>query len=351
MAKQLVLLGAGRAHVHLLHRLAKQPLADTQVTLVAPDPRQLSLHRVARFVAGHATQDECSIALAPLVQKSGVRWLQRPVVALDATAHSVQLDDASALAFDWLSINSEGVQNRSTLEVAMPGVGEHGLFVRPIETFVALWPRVAALGASRALRIAVVGAGTAGIELALAVRHAQPQSAITLITGGAAVASAYAPAVQTQVLAALKKRAITVLVDTATALTGKDVRLGCGARLACDVSLITTGEQAPAWLQRSGLALDAQGFVAVDACQRASSHPQVFVAGDDGVALAVNLAAIMSGTPLKIHRPLLPSLHFISCGDQHAIASWGHYTAQGRWVGWFKEMLDRRWMGCYRVQV
>ena len=130
--------------------------------------------------------------------------------------------------------------------------------------------------------------------------------------------------------------------------------------------LIAIGAQAPAWLQPSGLALDAQGFVAVDACQRSTSHPQVFAAGDvssrmdrslarsgvyavrAGPALAMNLAAAVAGLPLTEHQPPENTLNLISCGDRSAIASWGRHGAQGRWVWWLKDWIDRRFLRRYR---
>jgi pyridine nucleotide-disulfide oxidoreductase family protein len=362
----LVLLGAGHAHVHVLDYLAAHPLIGVQVVLVTPYPRQLYSGMVPGFVAGHYALEDCVIPLEPLVRRSGVRWLQRSVKALDAATQMLQLDDGSTLHYDWLSVNTGSVQNREQMDEAVPGARTHGLFVRPIEAFGALWPRVAEMGSARALRIAVIGAGAGGIELAMAVRHRLPQSAVTLLTGNIAPASSYPAKVQLRVLAALKKRRITVLQDTATALTAQEVRLGCGAGLACDVALLATGGQAPLWLAHSGLALDAQGFIAVDACQRSTSHPHVLAAGDvctrtdralarsgvyavrAGPALARNLTAITTGADLQPHLPPASTLNLLSCGERYAIASWGHFSAQGRWVWWLKNWIDRRFLARYK---
>jgi pyridine nucleotide-disulfide oxidoreductase family protein len=365
-AKQLVLLGAGHAHVHVLAQMGQKPWAGAQVTLVAPYDRQLYSGMVPGFVAGHYALEDCVIPLAPLVQRSGIRWLQRSVCALDAQAQSVTLDDGSSLRYDYLSINTGPVQDRAQMERSMPGAREHGLFVRPIESFGALWPQVVALAQSRPLRFAVVGAGSAGIELAMAIRQRVPNAAVSLLCGDTAPGAGYGERVQALVKAALLKRNITVLQDSAAGLRTGEVILASGATLACDVPLIATGAQAPAWLARSGLALDAQGFVAVDACQRSTSHPQVLSAGDvstrmdrslarsgvyavrAGPVLAMNLAAALAGQALAKHQPPDKTLNLISCGDRYAIASWGRYSAQGRWVWWLKDWIDRRFLRRYR---
>ena len=365
-ARQLLLLGAGHAHVQVLADMARSPWAGAQITLVAPYDRQLYSGMVPGFVAGHYALDECVIPLEPLVRRSGIRWIQRSVRGMDAQAHSVTLDDGSTLHYDWISINTGPVQNRGLIEAAMPGAREHALFLRPIEAFGVLWPQVAAMGSTRPLRLAVIGAGAAGVEIAMAIRHRLPDAAITLLCGDVAPGSGYPPPVQKRIRAALLKRKITCIQDTAAGVRQGEVVLASGATLACNVPVLATGAQAPAWLQHSGLALDAQGFVAVDACQRFTSHPQVFAAGDvstridrplarsgvyavrAGPVLATNLAAVLAGQAPMEHQPPTNTLNLISCGDRRAIASWGRYSAQGRWVWWLKDWIDRRFLRRYR---
>jgi pyridine nucleotide-disulfide oxidoreductase family protein len=365
-AKQLLLLGAGHAHVHVLSQMAQSPWAGAQVTLIAPHDRQLYSGMVPGFVAGHYALEDCVIPLEPLVRRSGIRWLRRSVQALDAQAQSVTLDDGSVLRYDWLSINTGPVQDRVRLEQSMPGAREHGLFIRPIEAFGALWPQVVEWAQTRPLRIAVVGAGSAGMELAMAVRQRLPNAAVTLLCGDTPLGAGYGERVQVRLQAALLERKITLLRDSAAGVRAGEIILRSGATLACDVPLIATGAQAPAWLAASGLALDAQGFVAVDACQRSTSHPQVLAAGDvssrmdrslarsgvfavrAGPVLAMNLAALLADKPLAEHQPPDKTLNLISCGDRFAIASWGNYSAQGRWVWRLKDWIDRRFLRRYR---
>jgi len=157
-----------------------------------------------------------------------------------------------------------------------------------------------------------------------------------------------------------------VLPDLAVGIQAGEVFLGCGARLACDVPVIATVTQAPAWLGSSGLVLTEDGFIAVDACQRSTSHTQVFAAGDvstrvdrplarsgmyavrTGPALRKNLAAAVAGAEPSPHEPAKNTLNLLSCGQQEAIASWGNYSAQGRWVWLLKDWIDRSFIKRYR---
>lgn len=362
----LVLLGAGHAHVHVLQSLAAQPLVGVQVVLVAPHPRQMYSGMVPGLVAGRYALEDCTIALEPLVKRAGVRWLQCSAKAIDANTQTLELDENTELHYDWLSINTGPVQNRDALERSMPGVRTHGLFVRPIEGFAGLWPQVLAMGRAQALRMAVVGGGAAGIELVLALRQQLPQAALTLVCGDAPPGAHYGERMRQRIATALKRQRVTVLQDFATGFSVGAVQLGCGATLACDVPIIATGAQAPAWLQGSTLALDAQGFVAVDACQRSTSHAHVFAVGDvstrtdrvlarsgvyavrAGPALVRNLRAAATGIALVAHQPPANTLNLLSCGDGTALGTWGNWSFQGRWVWWLKDWIDRRFVARYR---
>jgi len=347
--KHLILLGAGRSHLDVLAQWAVHPMAGVQVTLIAPHPRQLHHAMLSGFVAGHFTLDECQMALEPLIHNSGIRWLGRHAVGLDAQARTVLLDDGSKLPYDWLSINTGLTQDRSRIDAALPGAREYGLFVRPLETFATLWPRVTELPDDAARSVAVIGGDTTSIELAMAIRHRLPVAAVTLVTGGEPVAAHCSPAMQRRVTGALKKRRITVLVDKAVGLQRGQALLGCGAQLACDVPVLVTGAQAPAWLATSGLALDEQGLIVVDACQRASNHANVFAAArvatsSIDAALAPNLAAAMAGLEPRVYLARADSVQLLSCADRSAIASWRGLSVQGRWVGLLKDWVDQRFI-------
>lgn len=364
--QRLVLLGSGHTHLHVLASLAKRPLGGVKVILVSPHTHQTHPAMLPGFVAGLYPIDDCAIALEPLARRAGVRWLQRSAKALDADQKVLTLDDGSTLAYDWLSVNTGATQNREQFDISMPGARTHGLFIRPIEVFVALWPKVVEMGAARALRIAVVGAGATGIELACAVRKRLPHSAITLLAGPMPPAAQYPGAVQAKVQTMLKKKGITVLQEVVTSIDAHEVRLGCGASLACDVPLIAIGVQPPAWLKTCTLDLDTRGYIAVNQFQQSTSHPHVFASGDvrtradrplarsashaarAGKSLLYNLQAALVGTPLKEHIPPAEKLNILSCGSRYAIGSWGTYSIQGHWLWWLKHWMDRLFIAKFR---
>jgi selenide,water dikinase len=126
--------------------------------------------------------------------------------------------------------------------------------------------------------------------------------------------------------------------------------------------LWVTGVRAPAWPRASGLAVDEHGFVRVDRQLRSVSHPAVFAAGDlahltgqerpksgvyavrAGPVLAANLRRAIRGQALRPFRAQRQALALIGTGDRRAIASRGWFCAEGRWVWWWKDWIDRRFM-------
>lgn len=363
--KQLLLLGGGHAHLQVLRALATEPLPGTEATLVTPYPRLTYSGMVPGFVAGHYTLDQCSVPLAPLAGRAGVRLLQAAATGIDTASRTVTLADGRTLPYDVLSLDTGATHDRG----AIPGAREHGLFVRPIEAFTALWERMRELAERRALCVVVVGGGAAGVELALAMHHRLgDRSRVSLVTGGGPPVPSHPPAVQQRVIAALKRRNVTLLEEICAEVTAEHVVLGRGARVACDAAVLALPAVAPAWLRETGLALDAGGFVATGATLQSTSHPEVFAAGDTatlldaprprsgvyalraGAPLALNLRRFLAGGALLPWTPQPRALNLLACGEKYAIASWGPLSAQGRWVWHWKDRIDRGFINTHGGQ-
>ena len=366
--KHLLLLGGGHAHVHVLKHLAQQPLPGVQVTLVTPFERQLYSGMVPGLVAGHYRAQDCAIALRPLADAAGVVFTRASAVHLDAAARRVMLSDGSVLNYTFLSLDIGAVMHRD----AMPGAAEHALFVRPIEEFVHALDGLWARAAQRRMRVALVGAGAAGVELALAVQHRLGRSRhgveLSLVTGGTAPLEGYAPAVMARVARTLAAHRVVVLRQGAVALHSDALVLADGKRLPCDAAVLATGAQAPHWLQTSGLALDAKGFVLTTATLQSLSHADVFAIGDiatrqdqphaksgvyavrSGPPLAANMQRALVDQPLLAHQPPKRTLNLVSCGERSAIAAWGRWSAQGRWVWALKDRIDRGFVARYSAR-
>jgi pyridine nucleotide-disulfide oxidoreductase family protein len=363
--RRLLLLGGGHAHVHVLDALARAPVAGLQATLVTPYARQMYSGMVPGLLAGHYTAADCAIPLQPLAAAAGVRWCEGRVVALDADAGRATLADGQVLQAELVSIDTGPEMPRD----AIPGAAEHGLFVRPIEVFVQQIDAVFARAATRAVRVAVIGGGAAGFELALALAHrlrslGSGAGSVALISGGMPLAGSPARVVRLA-RQALAAQGVGLHEAACQAIAADHLRLDDGQRLQCDVPLLAIGAAAPGWLAGSGLALDQRGFIATGATLQSVSHAGIFAAGDvasrsdaphpksgvyavrAGPPLAANLRAACFGRPLASYLPQKRTLYLLSCGERRAIASWGGWSAQGRWVWRWKDRIDRAFVARY----
>jgi pyridine nucleotide-disulfide oxidoreductase family protein len=361
--KHLVLAGGGHAHLAVLDALARDPLRDVEVTLVTPASKQAYSGMLPGWIAGHYARPEIEIDLEALARRANVTLLRDCIGAVDANRRRVAVSDRKHLQYDVLSLDVG-----SEIDTSWRGtLGDRLLALRPIAGFLERWPDLLDTARKRpGFRIAVVGAGAAGIEVALAVRHAFERERIDgevcLVAPREKVLAGHGPGARRRV-ADWIRRAGVELHDGHAVGTCDGLLLPDGSNILVDRVIAATGAAPPCWLKLSGLRLDQRGYVAVDSCHRSVSHSDVFAAGDvcsredphfarsgvhavrAGPVLAANLAVALMGGHLREYRPRRRSLYLLACGPRSAIVSWGNLSAGGRWAWWWKDRIDRGFVG------
>lgn len=355
--KRLVLAGGGHGHLAFLHALARHPVPGLRVQLVAPSARQFYSGMLPGWMAGAYRRDECEIDLGPLARQAGVELVIDRVAGMDAHRHCVALSEGRLLEYDLLSLDVGGETDLSCLEAA----GDALMPVRPLQALVERWPRLMEqAGRQESFRLAVVGGGAAGMELAFAAQHALARfgGEVTVVASERGLLPGHAPGVVARVEALLRTRGIEVEQGRAAAVEG-GLQLASGRVLAADAVIAATGARAPRWLCRSGLALDSGGFVLVEPTHASVSHPDVFAVGDvcarrdlalgksgvhavhAGPVLAHNLLACLGKGTLRHYVPRRHSLYLLATRPGHAVMSWGGLSTSGAWVWHWKDRIDR----------
>ena len=354
LLRDVVLLGGGHAHVQVLKRFGMKPEPGLRLTIVAREPHSPYSGMLPGFVAGHYAWDDIHIDLMRLAAFAGARFIAAEATGLDLAARRIDFSDRPPLRYDVLSINTGGVPGeRFASDFVTP--------VKPIGRFLPVWRRLAMESALR--RLAIVGAGPGGVELALAVSNRFAAVGVVLLEAGAEILQGFAPAARSRLLMALARRGVEVETGfRASQAEGGRVCAEDGRSLAADHVLWTTGVEAPPWAAAAGLATDATGFVAIDPSLQSTSHPGIFAAGDvaamvdaprpksgvyavrQGPVLAHNLRAAATRQRLRVYHPQRRTLAVIGLGGENAVASRGWLHASGRWVWLWKRWLDRRFM-------
>lgn len=363
--KVVVLAGGGHAHALVLKGFASRPLRGTRLILVSDRPSASYSGMVPGFVAGTYQADELHFDLQQLAKDAGAIFHRGAINGVDVKARRLLIDGQPPLAYDVLSINVGSTPDYANV----PGACDYATPAKPIQVFVdrLIQDASAQTGSGQ---IVVVGAGSSGVELALALRaRLGPDALITLIGRSAEVLPAAAKPARILLHRELTRKNIaTVLGTSVKAVERGHVVLDDERWVLFDRLIWTTNASAPSWMKTSGLAVTEAGFVKVQATLQSISHPEVFAVGDvaaleghdlpksgvyavrEAVPLEANLRHLIANEPLTTYHPQKNALALIGTGDGKAYYVRGWRVFKGRWVWHWKVRIDRRFMAQFRTR-
>src|SRR4029453_5559520 len=105
LLKDLVLVGGGHAHVHVLKSFGMRPMPGLRITLIARDVETPYSGMLPGFIAGHYTREECHIDLRPLARFAGARLIHDEAIDVDLARQRVLCRERPAVAYDILAID------------------------------------------------------------------------------------------------------------------------------------------------------------------------------------------------------------------------------------------------------
>lgn len=362
---ELVLLGGGHAQVAALKRFAMHPLPGLRLTLVCRDVNTPYSGMLPAFVEGIWSEQDIHIDLVRLAAMAEARFIHAEATAIDADGKRILFADRPPVSFDMLSVNIGGRPDLGAIE----GAATHAVPVKPISRFQHRLDRLVSQGYPR--RLAIIGGGAAGCELALALaKRWQIESGVRpdiSIFGRASRLVPEMPPRAARVLHdALRKAGCAIRCGAhVTEIDEQALQLADGSRHEFDAVFLVSAVAPPAWLTGSGLALDDTGFIAVGPTLQSLSHDYVFAAGDiaaltknprpksgvyavrAGPVLADNLRRFATGRRLRQWRPQKTALAIVGTADGKALAVRGKHISHSHIGWWLKKWIDRRWMAQY----
>ena len=359
LSRDLVLVGGGHTHALLLRRWAMKPLPGARVTLINPDPTSAYSGMLPGHVAGHYERDRLDIDLVRLARFAGARLVLGSACGIDTEARTIRVEGRPDIAFD---VSSVDVGITSAMP-DLPGFADHGVPAKPLGPFASAWSRFRATDGTA--RIAVIGGGVAGAELAMAMAHAMRKddraAEVRLIERDRAF-SALDRGTAHKLRSALADAGVELLegVEPVRVLANR-IELAGGDEIPAHFVTGAAGARPHPWVAETGLA-DERGFIPVDPFLQ-SADPAVFAVGDcasmretprpkagvfavrQAPVLFDNLRVALSETgQMRPYRPQRDYLKLISLGRKSALAERFGVALAGPVLWRWKDRIDRKFM-------
>ncbi len=370
--KDVVLVGAGHAHVQVLKLFGMDPLPGVRITLITREAHTPYSGMLPGLIAGYYTFDDTHIDTGPLCRFAGARLYNDTVVGIDRKAKLVLCSNRPPAPYDVLSIDI----GSSPATAGIPGASDHAVPVKPVDGFLgrfdAMLTRV--LEAKEPRHIAMIGGGASGIELLLAAQcrvEAEMRAAgrdpasvsFSLVSASHDILPAFPPKMRARFASLLKERGIDVVSGAAVSQVGAGVlHFEQRAPLNVDEVLLCTAGQPASWLRQTGLPLTPEGFIKAGATLQVEGEGDIFAAGDviafgpralpksgvysvrAGPVLAGNIKRLLMGRALKAFKPQRRAMYLLSAGAEYAVGTRNGFVFGGKWVWRWKSRIDRRFM-------
>jgi 3-phenylpropionate/trans-cinnamate dioxygenase ferredoxin reductase subunit len=319
MQAGMVIIGAGECGGRAALTLRELGY-DGPVTLVGDEPH-LPYERppLSKDAMVSDAPEIKAIASDEILAERSIRHIHSvQAVAIDRAAHLVRLSDSSVLAYDKLLLATGSTPRK----LPMPGLGARCVYLRTFADALAIRSHL-----SPANRIAIIGGGFIGLELAAAARklgvavtviEAQPR--ILMRGVPAEIAQIVHQAHEAEGVKILTGQGISSIADDGTEVC---IALADGQEIVADLAVIGIGAVPVTGLAvEAGLSVD-NGIV-VNAELR-TDDPDIFAAGD---CCSFPLA-IYAGRRVRLEawrnaqeQGALAARNMLGAGEAHAAVPW-----------------------------
>lgn len=362
MLKQLLLVGAGQAHLYVLKQLQKKRLTDVEITLLTPSQYQYYSGMFSGYAEGLYTEDDIRVDVEKLAGQSGVDWQKGAAMSVDPERKVILTEEGKLIDFDIVSFDIGSL----TAGTDITGVLEHANVIKPNYRVPEVMGEACA-----AQRLVVAGGGATGVEMAQALharRMKEDESFSTvLISSGKLLEKKGQKAAQlTEAL--LKKKGIDVYKNDPVKKVMKDKLVTESDRIIpFDMLLWLTGPKSQKLFANGGLPVDDDGYLLVEETLQVKRYPFIFAAGgcaalspypemEKSGDVAVKQAAVLweningflgNGTG-TIYSPPHSKLSILSTGNKKGLLLYKGKAMYGKWPWKLKDLIDRHFIKKYQ---
>jgi selenide,water dikinase len=329
---------------------------------------------VPGYLRGTYDEEAISFYLPAFAEAARGQFIEGRAVSVEPDARIVRLEDGNEVGYDIASFNL----GSRLLGDDEASVAENATLVKPMSRAVDLHEKIQELAKGSVgdtSRVAIVGGGSAGVEVACSIVGVLDDSGrrreVSIIDGSKKILSGYSERFRSRAQSVLQRKRIKIRIDDrATAVNDDSVEFTDGSRLKSDLTVWLTGPAAHPVFRDSGLATDKRGFLLVDDSLRSISDPKIFGVGDcatlanfpdtpkagvyavrQAPVLWDSLLAAVENTSLPIYEPQHGFLSLLNTGDGKALIRYKGYAGYNRWAWHLKDWIDRGFMKKYHKLV
>jgi selenide,water dikinase len=338
------------------------PLPGARLTVINPGPTAPYTGMLPGYVAGHYGRDDLEIDLVRLCRHAGARLILGHATGFDRAARLIEVEGRGPIGYDVASIDI-GI----TAQMGIAGFGEHAVGAKPLDVYARAWRSFLARAQEGAAppRIAVIGGGVAGCELAMAMAHALREKGhvpqVTVIETGPQISGVNDRA-RGRLMSAMAGLGVALRTDASVTQVGaKAVQIAGQEAVAFDLCVGAAGAFAHDWLAQTDLPL-IDGFIEVAPDLGVKGDPHLFAVGDcaampfaprpkAGVfavraapVLHHNLRSALGQGKRRVFRPQKSYLKLISLGQKSAMADKFGFAPAGPLLWRWKDRIDRAFM-------
>jgi NADH dehydrogenase FAD-containing subunit len=368
MGNQLVLIGAGHAHLTCLKELRKFTARGHQVTVIGPDIHHYYSGMGPGMLGQTYRPQQIRFHSQRLAEQGGARFVKGLVAQVRPEARRLVLASGEEIPYDVVSFNvGSGIPQEKVIIRNDAGV----FTVKPIEQLLRAQQAILGRLPEKTLEILVVGGGPAGVEISgnlwRLVTHNRGSLNLTLVAGRRLM-PAFPDKVRNLALASFQRRGIRVLegVHLKEIQDGRAL-LSDGGELPFDFLFLALGVRPPGLFQDSGLPTGPDGGLLVNEFLQSVAHPEMFGGGDciafqpqpldkvgvyavrQNPVLRDNLLAALEGRPFRPFQPGGAYLLIFNLGDGRGIFWKKSLVFDGRLAFFLKDFIDRRFMRQFQI--
>ena len=367
MKRRVVLAGGGHAHLTVLKNLDRFIDKDHSVTLISPTTHHYYSGMGPGLLAGTYRPQEVRFHVKKMAEDRGAEFILGKVNRVAPGDRVLYTETEEKIEYDVVSFNTGS-------QVPLDGISDSAKEVypvKPIDNLLMARNTILDRIDNEDLRLAVVGGGPAGLELAgglrQIVKHKDGSARITLFAGSRLLGSLPEKA-RRYAYQALSDRQIAVVEGDAV----QDINDGYlvtskGREFQFDLLLLAWGIKPSRLFGDSGLPTDPSGGLLVNEYLQSIKYPEIFGGGDcigfqqkpldkvgvypvrENPILYHNLLAAVTGGEMKPFEPQDQYLLILNVGGGKGIFWKQNWIWKGRLAFYLKDYIDRKFMREFQV--